>query len=65
MRAGAISLAQYRLGVGNDPLEMLGLDVGKLQLPNERELEAYGRKRNSSPEQRAKRESGSMSPTSW
>jgi hypothetical protein len=40
MRAGAISLAQYQPGVGNDPLEMLGVDVAKLQLPNERDVEA-------------------------
>jgi hypothetical protein len=40
MSAGAISLAQYQPGVGNDPLEMLGVDVAKLQLPNERDVEA-------------------------
>jgi hypothetical protein len=40
MRAGAMSLAQYQPGVGNDPLEMLGVDVTKLQLPNERDLDA-------------------------
>jgi hypothetical protein len=40
MRAGAISLAQYQPGVGNGSLEMLGVDVTKLQLPNERNVEA-------------------------
>jgi len=30
MRVGAINLAQYQAGVGDDPLEMLGVDITKL-----------------------------------
>ena len=33
MRIGAINLAQFQPGLGNDPLELIGADVTKLQLP--------------------------------
>jgi hypothetical protein len=38
MKVGAISLAQYQPGVGNEPLEYLGMDIGKL--PRTKDLEA-------------------------
>lgn len=55
LRIGAMSLAQYQPGIGEEPLEMLGLDVTKFPKANNLEalraeakrlVEAEGRTRN-------------------